>query len=136
MCVCAHVCVCHIMFCIFSFSVCSESVHTSVRPVKLHAEDGKVTFRKEERQHLSSPTNPQPSPRLPSPSSPAPSPPPVQRSGGSSAPIPVPSLSRASSLSSQQLQRDTVNSRTGSPARVKKRSASSGNTERVCVGWD
>lgn len=110
---------------------CSESVHTSARPVKFHAEDGKVTFRKDERQR--SPTHPQSSsPRLPSPASPAPSPPPAQRSGGSSAPIPVPSLSRGSSLS-QQLQRDTGNSRAGSPGRVKKRSASSGSTDRVCM---
>ena len=110
---------------------CSESVHTTARPVKLHAEDGKVTFRKDERQR--SPTRPQSSsPRLPSPASPAPSPPPAQRSGGSSAPIPVPSLSRASSLS-QQLQRDTANSRTGSPGHVKKRSASSSSTDRVCM---
>ncbi|XP_070206130.1 serine/threonine-protein kinase unc-51-like [Littorina saxatilis] len=105
-----------------------ESVHTSMRPVKLNAEDGKVTFRRDDKQRLSSPTHPQ-SPRIHSPSSPAPSPPPSQRSGGSSAPIPVPSLSRMSSLS-QQLQRDSTSSRTGSPGRSKKRSASSGSGDK------
>ncbi|XP_076434613.1 serine/threonine-protein kinase unc-51-like [Babylonia areolata] len=100
-----------------------ESLTSSLQPVRMHANEGKVTFRKDELQRLPSPSS---GSHLSSPVSPSPSPPLSQRSGGSSAPIPVPSLSRMSGVA----PREGGCGKSGSPARIKKRSASSGSSDR------
>ncbi|XP_076452282.1 serine/threonine-protein kinase unc-51-like [Babylonia areolata] len=144
------------------YDAVDESVHNSVKPINLNTGEGKATFhRKDEppppppppqqqqqqQQRQPSPTKAPPlpprvsSPQVQAPSSPAPPPsssssPVAQRSGCSSttAPIPVPSLTRTSSLSQQLRQKDGGSPKAGSPGRGKKRPTSSGSIDRVYQG--
>ncbi|KAL8563423.1 hypothetical protein ACOMHN_051367 [Nucella lapillus] len=97
-----------------------ESFTSSQQPVRLIPGEGKVVFRRDEpsTSHLSSPVSSSPSPPL------------SQRSGGSSAPIPVPSFPRKTCFGQREGMGCGGGSKSVSPARVKKRSVSSSSADR------
>ncbi|KAL8615273.1 hypothetical protein ACOMHN_051765 [Nucella lapillus] len=133
------------------YDAVDESIHTSIKPIVMRTEDGgKATYHKEKQQQQkqqqpTSPTKPPPipPPRTSSPSThppPSPAPPssstsPIsQRAGGSTAPIPVPSFSRSSTLSQQMRQQEGGSPKSGSPGRSKKRPVSTGSADKLNQG--